>query len=190
VACPKITGPWSAVSFDLTAERMLWMTADFGTFYEANVDRARRLAWRLVGGDDAAAEDVVQDAFVKAYRGLGKFRGDARPESWFFRIVVNEAHNYRRWRGVREIFGSVPADESPDARTPVDPMLRSHISDALRQLSRGQREAFVLVHLEGFTVRETAEIQGSSEGTIKKHLHRGLAKLRTVLSASGEEVFE
>lgn len=179
------------MSLEATIEDVERMSGDFGAFFEANVDRARRLAWRLVGGDDAAAEDVVQDAFVKAYRNLHKFRAEARIESWFFRIVVNEAHNYRRWRGIREIWSGARGEEPPDptARDESDPMLRERISKALGGLSRGQREAFVLVHLEGFTVRETAEMLGSAQGTVKRHLHRALGKLRSELAGEKEEVF-
>lgn len=157
---------------------------DFGAFFEVNVERARRLAWRLVGGDDAAAEDVVQDAFVKAYRGMARFRGDSQVESWFYRIVLNEAHNYRRWRRVREAWSPVRIGDAPDpaAGAPGDPGLRERIASALEGLSRTQREAFVLVHLEGFTVREAAAVLGRSEGTVKTHLHRALRKLRRGLA--------
>ena len=76
----------------------------FRSLVDSHRDRALRLAWRLVGGDEAAAEDVTQDAFVKAYRGLHRFRGEAALETWFYRILVRQAHSYRRWRAVREIW--------------------------------------------------------------------------------------
>ena len=64
---------------------------------------------------------------------------------------------------------------------PADPLLRRRIAEALGRLSRGQREAFVLVHLEGFTVRESAKLLGKKEGTVKSHLHRALRTLRSEL---------
>jgi RNA polymerase sigma-70 factor (ECF subfamily) len=64
-------------------------------------DRAVRLAWRLVGGDSAAAEDVAQEAFLRAYRGLDRFREEAGLSTWFYRILVNEAHRFRRMRWLR-----------------------------------------------------------------------------------------
>ena len=76
----------------------------FSTFVALQRDRARRLAWRLVGGDEAAAEDVTQEAFVKAYQALDSFRGEASLETWFYRILVRQAHNYRRWRAVRTLW--------------------------------------------------------------------------------------
>jgi RNA polymerase sigma-70 factor (ECF subfamily) len=162
---------------------------DFGGFFEANVDRARRLAWRLVGGDEAAAEDVVQNAFIKAYRNLARFRGESRLESWFYRIVVNETHNYRRWRRVRDLWQAQQTEEPVDAAqyAPGDPGLRQRISVALEALSSTQRDVFVLVHFEGFTVREAAEVLGRSEGTVKTHLRRALQRLREELADLWEE---
>jgi len=156
----------------------------FVEFVATHRDRARRLAWRLVGGDDAAAEDVSQDAFMKAYAALPKFREDARLETWFYRILVRQAHSYRRWRAVREVWTSGsehdPADPSPVAAR--DPALQRRIASAVQRLSRGQREAFILVHLEGFKVSEAAELMGRAEGTVKSHLHRALKALRHELA--------
>ncbi len=156
--------------------------ARFSAFVESQLERSRRLAWRLVGGDTGAAEDVVQDAFVKAWRGLGRFRGESSLETWFYRILVREAANHRRWRGVRERFAALsratPSEPAPDG----DPALRERLLAALEQLSRSQREIFVLVHLEGFSVREAAAMTGRAEGTAKKHLHRALVGLREELA--------
>jgi RNA polymerase sigma-70 factor (ECF subfamily) len=145
----------------------------FSDFVMSHRDRARRLAWRLVGGDEDAAEDVAQDAFVKAYRALGGFREDSSLETWFYRILVNQAHKHRRWRAVRQRWSAVWDEERAVASVDAgDPALRRRISEALDKLTRRQREAFVLVHFEGFTVRETGNLLGAPEGTIKSHLHR------------------
>jgi RNA polymerase sigma-70 factor (ECF subfamily) len=167
----------------------------FEALVRSHRERARRLAWRLVGGDDAAADDVVQDAFADAYRGLPRFRGDAKIETWFYRILVRRAQSYRRWRAVREALAGPPAETAADP-APValgDPALRQRIGDALAQLTRAQRDAFVLVHLEGFHVREAAALLGKAEGTVKSHLHRALSALRRDLAdlrdaaSAGEE---
>jgi RNA polymerase sigma-70 factor (ECF subfamily) len=152
----------------------------FRALVDSHRERALRLAWRLVGGDEAAAEDVTQEAFVRAYRGLRGFRGEAALETWFYRILVRQAHSYRRWRAIREITRGAAIDDAPDPSpgAPADPALRRRIAAALERLSRNQREAFVLVHLEGFRVRECAEVLGKPIGTVKSHLHRALASLR------------
>lgn len=158
----------------------------FSAFVALQRDRARRLAWRLVGGDEAAAEDVTQEAFVRAYQALDRFRGEASLETWFYRILVRQAHNYRRWRAVRTLWQRESETEPADPSVQSDPGLRRRIAQALDHLSRRQREAFVLVHLEGFTVQECADFLGKPSGTIKSHLHRALVKLRAELADLNE----
>jgi RNA polymerase sigma-70 factor (ECF subfamily) len=157
--------------------------ARFGAFVHSHRERAVRLAWRLVGGDDAAAEDVAQDAFLRAYRALARFREESTLETWFYRILVRQAHNYRRWRAVRELWSRSASHDprDPAPRGPGDPVIRRRISEALEQLTRSQREAFVLVHMEGFTVREASGLMRRTEGTVKSHLHRALRGLRREL---------
>jgi RNA polymerase sigma-70 factor (ECF subfamily) len=156
----------------------------FSAFVASHRERARRLAWRLVGGDEAAAEDVAQDAFIKAYRGLKNFRGEAKLETWFYRILMRQAQDYRRWRAVRDLWSGMREDGThpPSPEGLGDPGLRRRIASALDRLSRRQREAFTLVHLEGFTVQECAELLGKPTGTVKSHLHRALTTLREELA--------
>jgi RNA polymerase sigma-70 factor (ECF subfamily) len=161
----------------------------FHLFITSHRERARRLAWRLVGGDEAAAEDVVQEAFIKAYRALGQFREEASLATWFYRIVVRQAHHYCRWRTVRETWSGLWRGTLPPATAQAagDPLLRGRIASALAQLSRSQKEAFVLVHMEGFSVREAAVLMQKPEGTVKSHLHRALQSLRSELADLAED---
>jgi RNA polymerase sigma-70 factor, ECF subfamily len=160
----------------------------FARFVAAHRDRALRLAWRLAAGDGAAAEDITQDALVRAWRGLAGFRSEAAFGTWFYRILVRQAANYRRWRALRERFGGWGEADAPDPSLPVagDPAVRARIARALDALPRGQREVFVLVHLEEFTVNETAEILGKASGTVKSHLARALRALRSALADLAE----
>ncbi len=157
----------------------------FNAFVAEHWERAIRLAWRLTDGDAAAAEDVAQEAFVRAHRALGRFRGDASLSTWYYRILVREAHRHRRWLGVRQRFAAnSPAEDALDPQPDAlpDPGLRKRIGDALARLPRGQREAFVLVHMEGFTVTQAADVTGRAVGTVKSHLHRALRALRVDLA--------
>ncbi len=165
---------------------------DRESFYLANVDRARRIAWRLVGGAAAAADDIVQDAFVKAFCSMRSFRGECSSETWFFRIVTNEAKNYRRWRNVRTLWNTLWSDETPDpgARPTPDPGLQSELLRALDSLTHGQREAFVLVRLEGLSLRDAAAVLGVGEGTVKTQLSRATKKLRAALQPVWEEFIQ
>ncbi len=81
----------------------------FEALVSSHRDRVVGLAWRLVGGDGAAAEDVAQEAFIKAHAGLGRFRGDSALETWLFRIVVRQAqsHLHRALQKLREQLADV-----------------------------------------------------------------------------------
>jgi RNA polymerase sigma-70 factor (ECF subfamily) len=146
------------------------------------------IAWRLLGGDGASAEDVAQEAFARAHRSLSRFREEAKLSTWFYRILVNEVRRHQRWRAVRQRYADEQEpDALPDPHTGVgakqpDPVLRRRIGAAIGALSRGQREAFVLVHLEGLTVPEAAEAVGRATGTMKSHLHRAVTRLRKELA--------
>jgi RNA polymerase sigma-70 factor (ECF subfamily) len=155
----------------------------FAAFVESRRDRAVRMAFRLLGGDEAAAEDAAQNAFLRAFSGLAKFRGEAAVDTWFYRILVREVSRQRRWRAVRQLWSGAPetAPEPIDPAPEGDSGLRRRIAAALEQLTAAQREVFVLVHLEGFTISEAAAVLGKATGTLKSHLHRALAALREEL---------
>jgi len=163
----------------------------FDAFVNGYRDRAVGMAWRLLGGDASAAEDVAQEAFARAHRGLARFRDEAKLSTWFYRILLNEVRRHQRWwvlRGSRTDDRDPDAIEDPRAAAPrPDPALRRRIGDAIAALPRGQREAFVLVHLEGFTLAEAASATGRAVGTMKSHLHRALASLRHRLADLAKE---
>lgn len=155
-------------------------TRTFEAFVEARRDSAVRVAYRLLGGEAAAAEDVAQNAFLRAYQALDRFRGDAAVSTWFYRILVREVHRHQRWQRLRRLWngdGDEVAD-FPDTTPQRDPVLRRRILAAMDRLTSSQREAFVLVHLEGFTIDQTAAILGKASGTVKSHMHRAVEALR------------
>jgi RNA polymerase sigma-70 factor (ECF subfamily) len=161
----------------------------FAAFVEANRERAVRLAFRLLGGDRAAAEDVAQNALLRAHGGLARFRGDATLDTWFYRILLREIQRHRRWRAVRRLWSgdAARAPEPVDERAPGDPLLRRRIVDALERLSDAQRQAFVLVHLEGVSIADAAAVMGRATGTVKSHLHRALESLRRDLAGARDD---
>ncbi len=154
----------------------------FRAFVSTHRHKAVGLAWRLVGGDPQAAEDVAQEAFARAWRALPRFREEARLSTWFYRILVRQAANHRRREGLRRSWRALTGREPASPQIQGDAPLRGRIAAALDALSAGQREVFVLVHLEGFTVSETAATLGKAEGTVKSHLHRALRALRGELA--------
>ena len=147
---------------------------------------ARRTAGLLGAGDDA--EDVVQEAFVKAYRQLGTFRGDSSFRSWLLTIVANETRNLHRSRqrrtGLlqRAAAAGGQADERDHA---VDAALsaerREELVAALKQLSPADRDVLVYRYLLDLSEAETAQLLDRPKGTVKSRASRALAKLRTQL---------
>jgi RNA polymerase sigma-70 factor (ECF subfamily) len=171
---------------EVTPLRGVALEERFASLVATYRETALRVAWRLVGSDGAAAEDVVQNAFLKAYAALDRFRGASSLSTWLYSIVVREARSYLRWRAVRLRFTrpttEVDDETLPARNVPDDPLLRDRIGRALDGLPRTQREVFVLVHVEGLTVAEAAEVVGKALGTTKTHLHRALCRLREELA--------
>jgi len=155
----------------------------FADFVESHRSRAIGLAWRLLGSDQSAAEDIAQQAFMKAWDKLDNFRGEAQLSTWFHTILIRQVRSHQRRMALRRKFSFLNAGQAPAflAKPVGDAGLRRRIGEALDRLSPGQREAFVLVHLEGYTVSEAASYLGRSPGTIKSHLHRALRGMRESL---------
>lgn len=154
---------------------------------------AHRTAYLLGAGSDA--EDVVQEAFVKAYRALGTFRDGAPFRPWLLRIVANEAHNlHRSWR--RRTTLELRVALTPDATDPVEPEQEALAADARTTLLAAvntlpQRDRLVLTcrYFLDLSETETAEVLAWPRGSVKSRLSRALVKLRRKLPAPlAEEV--
>jgi RNA polymerase sigma-70 factor, ECF subfamily len=147
--------------------------------------RAFALAYRLVG-DRYEAEDVVQEAYLRIFRGLPGFREEARFETWMHRIVVNTAVNALRKRGR---FGDLMKDEVPDLPVPDKAEQQAVRRDALERglaaLPAGQRTAVVLKDIYELSCREISHELGIEEGAVKVRLHRARKSLREQLSEEG-----
>lgn len=143
------------------------------------------LARRLVSNDDDAL-DVVQDAYLRAYRALPNFRGDAQFTTWMYRITANCASTYlgRRRRHQHEELGDHL--EVPDTRPESDPAtaadssnLRSRLEQAVSELPPRLRAVVVLRDIYDLSHAEIAEHLGISESAAKVRLHRARRRLRT-----------
>jgi RNA polymerase sigma-70 factor (ECF subfamily) len=159
--------------------------------YGSLVRRHQQVAFRTayaICGDRADAEDAAQDAMIKAYHALPRFRAGAPWRPWLLQIVANEARNRRRSAGRRDHLAGRVAARAVSAGAPPGPeevllarAERSALVDALRELDPPQREVVVLRHLVGLSEAECAAVLGCRPGTVKSRLARALARLRAGL---------
>jgi RNA polymerase sigma-70 factor (ECF subfamily) len=152
--------------------------------------RLYRLA-RSVVRDDGEAEDVLQQAYFKAFTHIDTFRGEAQLSTWLSRIVLNEAlariAQKRRANTVALEAAAEKADviPFPNASPPVDPerslaqrQVQALLEEAIDRLPDGFRTVLVARVVEGMSVEETAEVLGVKPETVKTRLHRARAMLR------------
>ena len=163
----------------------------FRCLVERHMKQAYNIAYRFVSDHDDA-DEVTQEAFVRAFRSLGSFRGDSGFSTWLYRIVVNLSLNQirqNRKKKEREMRSDRALMMSATAVVPGElGILSGHLERALNELSALQRSVVILRHLDGRSTREVSQILHCSEGTVKTHLFRGLKKLRDKLRFLEEEV--
>lgn len=165
----------------------------YGSLVRAHQDIAFRVAC-LAGGSAAEAEEAAQEAFVKAWRALPRFRTGAPFRPWLLTIVANEARNRRRAAGRRAGLALRAADEAAhrdgDVPTPEAMVLagarRAALLAALAQLDDRDRAVLTCRYLLDLSEEETAAALGCRRGTVKSRTSRALARLRERVGA--EEV--
>jgi RNA polymerase sigma factor (sigma-70 family) len=149
--------------------------------YELLVRRYQEVAWRtacLITGDTADAEDVAQEAFVKAYLALPRFRPGAAFRPWLLTIVANEARNRRRSAGRRA--GLALREPSPEGAVEAAEQRRALV-DAIATLPERDRDVIGCRYLLGLSEAESAAVLGIAKGTVKSQLSRALGRLRATL---------
>jgi RNA polymerase sigma-70 factor (ECF subfamily) len=154
------------------------------------------IAYRLLGNQTEAC-DVVQEVFLKVFRGVNSFREQSSLRTWLYRIAVNEAQNRRRWfmrhcRREVSIENRGPEDRNlleftPDtARSAYDQLLdcenRALVERALTRINPVFRTAVVLRDIENFSYEEIADVLQVSVGTVKSRIRRGREALRRELT--------
>ena len=159
----------------------------FEELYRAHAGRLYSLAVRMLG-NQADAEDLLQEIFLSAHRKLESFRGDAALGTWLYRLAMNQILDHVRSRAGRAgqltdglDDASLLADASSHrlADRAID---RIDLERAVAELPEGCRAAFVLHDVEGLEHREVSEVLGIAEGTSKSQVHKARLKLRGLLS--------
>jgi RNA polymerase sigma-70 factor (ECF subfamily) len=165
----------------------------FGGLVARYQDKIYRLARRMTETDEDA-EDVLQEAFVKAYKSLPTFEGKSRFSTWLYRITVNLALMKLRKRKIDAVSmdipvsteeGSVPREFENGRPDPLQRLVEQESRDvldrAIAHLPAGYRAVFVLRHVEELSTEETARILGISVAAVKSRLHRTRILLREQL---------
>lgn len=156
----------------------------FAVIVQRHRDRLWAVALRTTADPEDAA-DALQDALISAFRRADQFRGDSAVTTWLHRIVVNACLDRLRRRSVRPVH-SLPEQDEPGAPVDQRDLISQRedqleIAQALAQLPQDQREAILLVDVEGWSVEEAAQLLRCPTGTVKSRCARGRAKLATRL---------
>lgn len=166
--------------------------AAFGELLARHRTSALRVA-TVVLGSPAGADDVVQDADLRAWRARGSVDPDRPFRSWYLRVVANAARNDRRARGRR---AALEIRETSRAVDPsVDPADRAVTAEehqlvlaAVNRLAAGDRLVIALRHFEQLGEQEMADVLDCPPGTVKSRLARAMSRLRDELASTGQEV--
>lgn len=154
--------------------------------------KAYQIAYQMLAGDEQEAQDRTQDAFLKAFRKIKQFKGNASFYTWLYRIVINTCIDARRRRRRwKEIFfpwrlerqkeeSSTPSlEEYPDTNKTSNPLsavrkrqLENDVKKAMNTLSERQRSIFQLKIFHEMSIPEIAQMMNLAEGTVKTHLFR------------------
>ena len=159
-------------AFDLLVER-----------YQRDV---YRLCYRYLGNHEDA-NDMAQEAFLKAYRGLGSFRGDSAFSTWLYRIAVNACLNFRAARKpVEELPETLPDGRVLAGERLLEEEKRERVRAAVGRLPEKQRATLILKIYHDLTHEEVAKILGSTVGTVKANLFHALGNLRKLVAETGD----
>jgi len=158
----------------------------FGELVRRHQSAVRGLLRQLTRTDLALADDLAQDTFVRAYKHIRSFRGEARFSTWLYRIAYNCFREDARRR--KELVGideeQLQAEADPQA---VDPGLRHDLMHALNLLPLRERSAVLLCCQNGLSHDEAARVLDIPLGTVKTNVLRGREKLKKMLAAWGPD---
>ena len=183
------------------------LAADLDGTFEALVrtyqDRLYAFGLRLTG-NSRDAEEIAQDAFVRAYRALARYPAERvetlKLRAWLFQVTVNVARNRARTRRPTEVpllapdgtYDGLTDPPADDAERPEEVAERhdeqDRVAAVVATLPERYRAAVVLRHIQGLSYQEIATVLGQPAGTVKSNVHRGVAYLRAALDAAGVSI--
>lgn len=144
---------------------------------------------RRLAGDESEADDLAQEAWIRAFDKLHLFRGDASFGTWIYRLATNTALNHLRSSSRhRELEEVAPPEAMHGSRAAVDDAVINQrvLQEALDRLAPGYRQVLVLHDVEGLTHEEIGEKLGVATGTSKSQLHKARARMRELIAPTDE----
>jgi RNA polymerase sigma factor (sigma-70 family) len=159
----------------------------FATLVRRHQAPVRSFAQRLAGGDAGLADDVAQSCFVLAWRHLRSWRGEGELRSWLLKLCYRAfLTDARRAHRARETAVEELPEPATEGALPPDGSARRDVLRALDALRQEERAALALCFQEGLTHEEAARVLEMPLGTLKSHVARGKARLKTLLAAYDE----
>ncbi|MCC6749440.1 MAG: RNA polymerase sigma factor [Deltaproteobacteria bacterium] len=156
--------------------------ASLSTLYLRYHRRIFSLLVRMAGRQEA--EELCQEVFVRVFRSVGSFRGEAALGTWIYRLAMNVCLTHLSRRARRgEVLAALPVEPPAMQETRQgNPWLRDRLETALRELPPGYRAVLILHDVEGLNHQEIAEILGCRVGTSKSQLHKARSRMRELLA--------
>ncbi len=157
----------------------------FGELVKRHQSFVRQLLRNWLRGDEARADDLAQETFLKAYRNLHQFSGRAKFSTWLYQIAYNEFRGWARSAREHENIDDVAYEPSEDSQQESHDF-RQDLNRAMVHLSLEERSAVACCAMQGMTHQEASEVLGWPLGTVKTHLLRGKEILRNKLAEWSE----
>ena len=156
----------------------------FPQLYRNHKDLVRAVLFRICGGREL--DDLVQEAFIKLWRGLRSFRGGSTLKTWVYRVTVNVAFDYLRKN--RPTFEEHHTDDLPNRDSATSPEYKDLVTKGLLGLSAEHRAVLVLNVFEGLTMEEMSNVLDISVGTVKSRLFHARKNILLFFESQGVKI--
>jgi RNA polymerase sigma-70 factor (ECF subfamily) len=171
----------------------------FAQLMQKHERRIYNYTYRMLG-NEVEAEDLTQDIFVAAFRGIKKFRAEAKFSTWLYRIALNQTRNRIKYLARRNFFARRTRSEDPDRQPPMDSTeglpdtapspeqwamtkdLAAQVQDCLDELPHKTKQLLILRDVQGLSYEELGQLLSLNQGTVKSRLHRARNTLQKILA--------